>query len=1251
LVVVLRLSHAVSGGRQWVQAELDEAGVRQTATAEFDFAVDPVDAEGIRWYLEDFLEYPVDPAPVIAARVEQRLTQIGSELFERIFGTRDAQRLWDRAQQRLEQVRVEVAGDPTQGAGLPWELLRDPVTDVAVALRAASFVRIHSQPARPVQLPELSSGDHLRVLLVICRPAGREDVPFRSVASHLVRSDAQTALPGLELDVLRPPTFGQLSRVLHAAAARGQPYHVVHFDGHGIYIELTSPNNHNGGPVEVSAHRYATVAPPRPGQHGYLVFEKPSETSNQELVDGPTLGALLAQTGVPVLVLNACRSAYAEAPTQPVTTGTNPDNASGETQAEVAPAMESMDVHARVRAYGSLAAEVADAGVPGVVAMHYNVYVVTAAQFVAELYGGLLAGRSLGAAVSAARRHLAANPRRQIAFEAYPLQDWPVPMVFETAPLTLFTTITGDQSPVIYLAPPEQSTSQNDTDPHSDAVTGKASAGVDSFATMLPRRPHVGFHGRDETLLALDRAFDNHPVVLLHAFAGSGKTSTAAEFARWYQATGGLDNDHGQPGPVLFTSFEHHRPLSHLLTQFGDAFQPLWAANNITWHTRTPTEQRGLALQVVQQIPTLWIWDNVEPITGFPAGAPTPWTPSEQQELSEFLRDLADTRAKVLLTSRRDERAWLGELPDRVQLPPMPMRERFQLTQALAARRGHRLIEVADWRPLLRYSAGNPLTLTVLVGHALRNNLATCKQIEDFVKQLQVGHTTLETDQDKALGRSASLTASLDYGFAHAFTQAESGQLAVLHLFRHIVRADAVVGMGAENNPHRIPQLTGLAHETAISLLDRAADIGLLTPLGGVFYLIHPALPWYFSTLFTHTYGLPDQPSAITAIHAYTHTYAELGRYYLNQYDSGRFQIIPTLVAEEANLLHALELAHTHQLWDDAVGASAGLYHLYKQQGRTSEWARIVDQLTHDLIDPATNQPLPGREEHFGFVTDYRIKMALDARDWPTATHLQQLLTTRIRHDADAVLSVPSDQLDNNALSALRSLAVCIEMLGEILQQQGDPRCVHYYQEAVDLYRRIGAVHEQAVVEVKIGTAHLRVPDLRDLDLAQRHYQCALDLYEEQDYIGRAEAIGQLAGVHYQRFEDARSARSDGPILLRHLDNALRGYYQVLDLFPPDDLPRRAVAHGEIGIIYGTIGDLPTALTHFQQAISYEEASGNTYGAGRHRSNLAALLIMAGRTDEALDWAYAALRDSRQVGPGAADLAARAQWVIESAQQ
>jgi hypothetical protein len=83
-------------------------------------------------------------------------------------------------------------------------------------------------------------------------------------------------------------------------------------------------------------------------------------------------------------------------------------------------------------------------------------------------------------------------------------------------------------------------------------------------------------------------------------------------------------------------------------------------------------------------VPVLWVWDNVEPVSGFPVGTPSAWTRAEQAELLAFLRDIrAETRAKVLLTSRRDEHAWLGDLPRRVALAPMPMRERLQLVRAL----------------------------------------------------------------------------------------------------------------------------------------------------------------------------------------------------------------------------------------------------------------------------------------------------------------------------------------------------------------------------------------------------------------------------------------------------------------------------------------------------------------------------------------------------------------------------------------
>ena len=139
-------------------------------------------------------------------------------------------------------------------------------------------------------------------------------MPFRSVASRILRSLSREAREIVQLDVLRPPTFEQLAKTLRAAKRAGQPYHVLHFDGHGTYMDLPEPAK-----IADFLKRLGmvTLGAPRAGQHGYLLFENPQADEKASLVDGPSLGKLLVETGVPVLVLNACQSAFAEAPEQP----------------------------------------------------------------------------------------------------------------------------------------------------------------------------------------------------------------------------------------------------------------------------------------------------------------------------------------------------------------------------------------------------------------------------------------------------------------------------------------------------------------------------------------------------------------------------------------------------------------------------------------------------------------------------------------------------------------------------------------------------------------------------------------------------------------------------------------------------------------------------------------------------------------------------------------------------------------------
>jgi tetratricopeptide (TPR) repeat protein len=1196
----------------------------------FTFTLTPQEQEQLRWYLEDYLEHPTDPAPKIAANVEKKMQEVGEHLFNSLFGTNaDARFLWADLRARLSDIRVEIVSG-VDATTIPWELMRDPLTGTLLALRAGDFVRSLPNPALHPLIPRTQSGP-IRILLVICRPGGRNDVPFRSVASRIVKGLSEEARAHFQLDVLRPPTYDRLAQVLRDAKDAGEPYHVVHFDGHGAFLDVQRLfDEWDKQKKEEQIERYlnelglgafdpARFSPqamyphqPRERQRGYLLFENPESTHNIRLVDGPDLGTLLREAGVPLLVLNACRSAHAEAPPAP-------DKLGDGSQAGEAAQTRTLDAHAKVRAYESLSQEVIEAGVAGVVAMRYNVYVVTGAQFVADLYASLVRGNTLGQAVREGRRRLFDNPMRSIAHQPLPLQDWPVPVVYEAAPIALFPR-------------QQDGGALNITIHAADATQARGALDKD-----LPRPPDVGFYGRDETLLALDRAFDSRRIVLLHAFAGSGKTTTAAEFARWYSLTGGVE------GPVLFTLFERPKPLARVLDQVGQIFGPVLERNSIHWLALDDGQRRQVALQLLRLVPMLWIWDNVEPVAGFPEGTPSTLPPPEQQELLDFLRDARDTKARFLLTSRRDERKWLGDLPARLTMPPMPMQERLELAKALAARYGRRIDEVEDWRPLLRYTGGNPLTITVVVGQALRDNLSTRQQIETYVAKLRKGEAAFEDEESE--GRVKSLGASLSYGFNHAFNEEELRQLALLHMFQGFVNVDALVLIGAPEVEWSLPSVLGLSREAGVALLDRAAEVGLLTALGGGYYVIHPALPWFFKALFDQYYG--DNPTS--PIRAYVEAISHLGNYYTEQYERGNREVIGALVAEEENLLHARQLARANGWWGGIIGPMQGLRTLYDYTGRNGVWQRLVEEILPDFVDPATGGPLTGREEQWSLVTQYRVLLARAARQWEEAERLQWARVEWNRARAAPLLTLPPEELDATQKNAIRTLAASVVQLGDIQREQGKAECIRSYEEGYDLAFRINDKPLAAITAFNLAHTYMDVLALRDLDQAERWYSRSLELFDERDRLGRGGCYSQLGLVAYERFRAARDAEQPEEDLLRHLNVALGYYMQALALLPSGAVTDLAVTHNQLGLIYNEVGSdeyFGRALRHWQEAIRYREHMGDKYGAAHTQFNIASALARIGRFEEALLYADAALRNFTGFGPGASAAVENTQGLI-----
>jgi hypothetical protein len=131
-VPTLRITH--SAGQ--VEAALEGEGPRKIERRPFTFTLSPQEAEDIRWYLEDYRIYPVDPAPMFAQRIEQRMGELGRELFKLVLAGSD---VWEGVRRNLNGTRIEIETE-VEDALVPWELMRDPAADLPLALEINSLV-------------------------------------------------------------------------------------------------------------------------------------------------------------------------------------------------------------------------------------------------------------------------------------------------------------------------------------------------------------------------------------------------------------------------------------------------------------------------------------------------------------------------------------------------------------------------------------------------------------------------------------------------------------------------------------------------------------------------------------------------------------------------------------------------------------------------------------------------------------------------------------------------------------------------------------------------------------------------------------------------------------------------------------------------------------------------------------------------------------------------------------------------------
>ncbi len=339
----------------------------------------PVDDDALselRWYLEDYLAAPFGVYGERGPRVQAQLPTWGMAVFGAVFGSGPGREAYLRVRSQSASARVVFLSSSPRLLGLPWELMRDPDRPMPLALDMAGMGR-GLKAAELADTVPVPSGK-LRVLMVISRPAGSADVEYQMIARPLLKR-LQAVRGQVDLVVLRPPTLSALAEELATAADGGEPFQVVHFDGHGI---LEGDRSWEPGNAESSQGREA---------EGVLVFEKPGGGS--DYVPASRVAQVLKAAQVPVVVLNACQSGAI---------GRNLEAA--------------------------VATRLLQEGTASVVAMAYSVYAVAVAEFMAAFYDRLFAGDPVSAAVGAGRQRMFAQNERPSPKGNLPLDDWLVPV-------------------------------------------------------------------------------------------------------------------------------------------------------------------------------------------------------------------------------------------------------------------------------------------------------------------------------------------------------------------------------------------------------------------------------------------------------------------------------------------------------------------------------------------------------------------------------------------------------------------------------------------------------------------------------------------------------------------------------------------------------------------------------------------------------------------------------------------------------
>jgi tetratricopeptide (TPR) repeat protein len=851
--------------------------------------------------------------------------------------------------------------------------------------------------------------------------------------------------------------------------------------------------------------------------------------------------------------------------------------------------------------FSSVATRLVSLGAKGVVAMAYSVYAEAAKHFMGRLYGELAAGATLDSAVAAGRKDVLNKRLRPSPKGDKPLQDWLVPVLYQQESYTPFTPST--------VAPSSREERRKERRQAKSRLLSN-----------LPEESGYGFIGRDYDILRLERAFRQNHVVLLKGMGGVGKTELAGGFARW------LDQTQGRTGGIFFTSFERGAGLSQVVNQIG---RTIWGDD---FSKDLPEDQREDVLDYLQTNPCLLIWDNFEPVAGFPAGNEPLLPAPERESLKHFLKQLRGGQSWVLITSRREER-WLDCGYRLLDLQGLREQDVEELAAKILQSAGVDRAKVPEeYLELLKLMGGHPLSLRVVLPH-----LKTQKPVQ-LIEALRRGLDTFQGEEVE--GRDKSLRVSLDYSFTK-LSEHTRQHLPFIALFSERVNA-SLLHLFSGNPDSRDGQSyqavfgENLQKADWLGLLNEAVEAGILEHIAGTIFKIHPALPWYLRQQLFKQHAAQEVSELEKKLLVF---YAGLASHYHKQLISDAEMAMQILRVEEPNLLQNLRLAEHQQSWNYAHTILQVLDMVYERVGRKPE-LRVLQQRALGQISIHLSEAKVKNPEVYNFWLYLRGKDANEAialRDLEQARGFYQKILDELT--------------SSNDLLAKNKMAVAYHQLGIVAEEQRQfEQAITHYQKALQIYEDAGDDYNAAMEYHQLGSV---AEEQRQFEQAITHYQKALQIYEdagddynaamEYHYLGRvAEEQRQFeqAIAYYQKAlkigeavgDDYRAADQYHHLgcvahKQRQFEQAIAYYQKALKIGEDagDDY-KAALEYHHLGLIAQEQRQFEQAIAYYQKALKIYKNAGNAYKAAMEYHQLGRVAEEQQQFEQAIAYYQKALK-------------------------